>query len=53
MEKEDSKKKISFRQKNATICPVCGYEFYREEMLTGGGGGLIAGKLTDRITAHL
>jgi len=48
MEKEDSKKKISFRQKNATICPVCGYEFYREEMLTG-GGRLIAGKLTDEL----
>jgi len=48
MENEDSRKKISFRQKNPTICPVCGYEFYREEMLSG-GGRLIAGKLTDEL----
>ena len=41
---EDTKK-ISFRQKNATICPICRYEFYREEMFTG-SGRLIADKLT-------
>jgi len=44
----DEQKKISFRQKNATQCPVCSNEFYREEMLTG-GGRLIAGKLTDEL----
>lgn len=44
----EADKKISFRQKNTTVCPVCGYEFYREEMLTG-GGRLIAGKLTDEL----
>jgi uncharacterized protein (DUF2225 family) len=41
-------KKISYRHKDATKCPVCGKEFYREEMLTG-GGRLIAGKLSDEL----
>jgi uncharacterized protein (DUF2225 family) len=41
-------KRISFRQKNLTTCPVCGFEFYREDMLTG-GGRLIAGKLTNEL----
>ena len=41
-------KKISFRQKNPTQCPVCSFEFHREEMLSG-GGRLIAGKLTDEL----
>jgi hypothetical protein len=41
-------KKVSFRQKTATVCPVCSHEFFREEMLTG-GGRLIAGKLTDEL----
>jgi len=41
-------KKITFRQKNATICPVCRNEFFREEMFTG-GGRLIADKLTDEL----
>lgn len=41
-------KKISFRQKEAVKCPICSYEFHREEMLTG-GGRLIAGKLTDEL----
>lgn len=41
-------KKISFRQKKATKCPICSYEFFREDMLTG-GGRLVAGKLTDEL----
>jgi hypothetical protein len=41
-------KKVSFRQKEVTKCPICSYEFHREEMLTG-GGRLIAGKLTDEL----
>lgn len=45
---EDKAKKISFRQKTPTVCPVCRNEFFREEMLTG-GGRLIAGKLTDEL----
>lgn len=36
---------LSFIQKNPTTCPVCGGDFYREEMLTG-RGRMIAGKLT-------
>jgi uncharacterized protein len=41
-------KRISYRHKEFTKCPVCGNEFQREEMLTG-GGRLIAGKLTDEL----
>ena len=41
-------KKISFRQKNPTICPICDHEFYKEEMFTG-SGRLIADKLTDEL----
>ena len=41
-------KKISFRQKNQIVCPVCRNEFYREEMFTG-SGRLIAEKLTDEL----
>jgi uncharacterized protein (DUF2225 family) len=44
---EDTKK-ISFRQKNLTLCPICKNEFYREEMFTG-SGRLIAEKLTDEL----
>ncbi|MDR3238323.1 MAG: DUF2225 domain-containing protein [Spirochaetia bacterium] len=44
----DDKKKISFRQKNSTKCPVCSSEFYKEELFSG-GGRLIAGKLTDEL----
>ena len=40
--------KISFRQKEATQCPVCSNEFNREELFSG-GGRLIAGKLTDEL----
>jgi len=41
-------KKISYRHKDATICPICSYEFHREDMLTG-GGRLNVGKLTDEL----
>ncbi len=41
-------RKISYRQKEPSKCPVCSNEFHREEMLTG-GGRLIAGKLTDEL----
>ncbi len=33
----EDKKKISFRQKKFTVCPVCSFEFYREELFSGGG----------------
>ncbi len=46
--KDPVQKKFSYRQKNPTKCPVCGFEHYKEEMLTG-GGRLIAGKLTDEL----
>jgi uncharacterized protein (DUF2225 family) len=39
------KKRISFKAKESTACPVCRYVFHREELLSG-GGRLIAGKLT-------
>ena len=44
----ENSKKVSFRQKNPTLCPVCRNEFFREEMFTG-GGRLIAGRLTDEL----
>jgi len=44
----EQKKKTSFRQKNSSICPVCSFEFNREELFSG-GGRLIAGKLTDEL----
>ena len=47
-EKKPQKKNISYRQKNPTVCPICSLEFYKEEMLTG-GGRLIAGKLSDEL----
>jgi len=44
----EESKKISFRQKNPTICPICKNEFFREEMFTG-SGRLIAEKITDEL----
>ncbi len=41
-------KSISYRAKEKTRCPVCGYEFNREQ-LHSGGGRLIAGKLTSEL----
>lgn len=44
----DKDLKLSYRQKNQTVCPVCSCEFHREEMFSG-GGRLIAGRLTDEL----
>jgi uncharacterized protein (DUF2225 family) len=43
--------KISYRQKNSSTCPVCSFEFHREDLLSG-GGRLIAGKLSDELRRH-
>jgi uncharacterized protein len=45
---EEKIKKISFRQKNPTTCPVCGESFHKEDMLTG-GGRIIAGNITTEL----
>jgi len=42
---EESGKSLTFFQKNAVQCPLCEKEFYREELMTG-GGRLIAGPMT-------
>ncbi|MFW5807959.1 MAG: DUF2225 domain-containing protein [Spirochaetota bacterium] len=44
----EKKKRISFRQKEPTKCPICKNEFYKEELLSG-GGRLIVGNLTDEL----
>jgi uncharacterized protein (DUF2225 family) len=44
----EKKKRISFRQKEPTKCPICKNEFHREELLSG-GGRLIVGNLTDEL----
>lgn len=41
-------KKVSFRAKDASKCPVCGTIHNKEELLSG-GGRLIAGKLTQEL----
>lgn len=41
-------KKVSFFQKNDTLCPICEQGFRREELLTG-GGRMIAGNLQDDL----
>lgn len=41
-------KPISYRVKDIIACPVCRYEFQREQ-LHSGGGRLIAGKLTNEL----
>ena len=40
--------KISFRARDAVKCPVCGFEYKREELLTG-GGRMNAGEVTDEL----
>ncbi len=40
--------KISFYSKNKTVCPVCNTEFYRENLLSG-GGRMNAGDLTKEL----
>jgi uncharacterized protein (DUF2225 family) len=39
---------ITFFTKNPIECPVCGYQFKREELMTG-GGRLNAGRLTEEL----
>ncbi|RME92565.1 MAG: DUF2225 domain-containing protein [Candidatus Hydrogenedentota bacterium] len=41
-------KKISYRAKTPTKCPVCKTEHFKEDLLSG-GGRLIAGKLTQEL----
>lgn len=43
-EKGETGKKVSFFEKNDTSCPVCGHNFRKEVLLTG-GGRMIAGDL--------
>lgn len=45
---EDTSKKKSYYLKNPVGCPVCGAEFKKEEMLSG-GGRLIAKDITDEL----
>jgi hypothetical protein len=44
----NNQKKISYRAKEATKCPVCGTTHFKEELLSG-SGRLIAGKLTPEL----
>ena len=44
----NNQKKISYRAKEATKCPVCGTTHFKEELLSG-SGRLIAGKLTQEL----
>jgi len=45
---EDKELKITFQSKKEYKCPVCKFEFRKEELLSG-GGRLIAGKLTEEL----
>ncbi|MBN1797137.1 MAG: DUF2225 domain-containing protein [Spirochaetales bacterium] len=45
---DNKKKKITFFSNKTINCPVCGKDFYREDLLTG-GGRLIAGELSDEL----
>ena len=40
--------KVSFYAKNKTVCPVCSAEFYKENLLSG-GGRMNAGNLTPEM----
>lgn len=44
----NNQKKISYRAKEPTKCPVCGATHFKEELLSG-SGRLIAGKLTQEL----
>jgi uncharacterized protein (DUF2225 family) len=46
--KQEKQKKITFFSNKTVNCPVCGKDFYREDLLTG-GGRLIAGELSDEL----
>lgn len=45
---EEKNKNTTYFEKNPRVCPVCGLEFYHEQLLTG-GGRLIAGKLRNDL----
>lgn len=45
---EKFRPKISYLAKEGTICPVCGKEFFHENLMFG-GGRLIAGEITDKL----
>jgi len=44
----DKAKKVTFRAKEASVCPVCNESHNREQMLQG-GGRLIAGSMTKEL----
>ncbi len=46
--KEEREIKTTFFSKDSIACPICGSNFFREELLTG-GGRLIAGPLSDEL----
>jgi uncharacterized protein len=48
MSNEKIRQKISFLAKESTECPICGTNFFRENLLTG-SGRLIAGNITDTL----
>ena len=48
MNYKEKEAKVSFMSKEEYICPVCGMNFKREELLSG-SGRLIAGSLTDEL----
>lgn len=48
MQESERQRPISYRSKNATVCPICSYEF-RRELLHSGGGRLIAAELTPEL----
>jgi uncharacterized protein (DUF2225 family) len=48
MKTEEREVKISFQSRESYVCPVCGADFHREELLSG-SGRLIAGDLTDEL----
>jgi len=47
-EAEDKEIKITFQSKKEFVCPVCGADFRKEELFSG-GGRLIAGQLTQEL----
>ena len=46
--KEERIRKVTFFSKEPLVCPVCEFNFYREDLLSG-SGRLIAGELTDEL----
>ncbi len=44
----EKKPAVSYFSKQKIVCPVCGFQFLREDPLTG-GGRMIAGELSDEL----